>query len=85
MELFFPLHKSIITFLTSIPNIHDSDSQRSLIYQAGLDSKLLNQIPVGKPPSEFVPLLVSVLIDYGTLNDGRNALEAILETAKNYG
>lgn len=84
MELPFTLQKKIVDFLTSLPNMHVIDSQRALIYQAGLDAQLQDQIPFGSPPAQFVPLLVSTLIQYGRLNDGRNALEAVLETAKNY-
>lgn len=40
-----------------------------------------NQIPFGKPLSQFVPSLLTILLDYGKLDDGRHALEAILESA----
>ena len=84
MELPFTLQTKIVDFLTSLPNMHAIDSQRALIYQAGLDAQLQNQISFGSPPAQFVPLLVSTLIQYGRLNDGRPALEAVLDTAKHY-
>lgn len=64
--------------------MHDSESQRAFIYHAGLDKQLQDQIPFGKPVAQFVPLLVSTLLDYGQLENGRNALESVLEIAKNY-
>lgn len=76
------LRKKIIDFLASLPNIHDSQAQQALIYQAGLDFQLYSQIPVGKPIAQFVPGLVAILTQFGKLDDGRNALEAVLETAK---
>jgi hypothetical protein len=78
------LHKKIVEFLISIPNVHDSNTQRALIYSAGLDTQLQNQINFVGPPAQFFPLLVSILRSYGKLEDGRNALEAVLESAKSY-
>ena len=76
--------KKIIDLLSSLPNIHDADSQRAFIYKAGLETKLQSQISVGKPPTQFASLLVSTAISYGKLSDGRHALEAIVMTAKDY-
>lgn len=78
------LQNEIIDFLKTLPTMHDSESQRAFIYQSGLDHKLQDQIPFGKPPSQFVPLLVSIVTKYGKISDGRPALVAILETAENY-
>ncbi len=82
MEL-FRLHHNIIDFLMSLP-IDDIDSQRAFIYRAMLDQELQNQIVFGKPPVEFVSLLISKCIKYGKLKDNRDALESILETSKHY-
>jgi hypothetical protein len=82
MDLPIELRNKIIDFLASLPNLHDSDTQQALLYQAGLDFQLSSQIPYGKPIAEFVPRLVGVLTKFGKLNDGRNALEAVLEAAK---
>lgn len=83
-QLSVTLQKEITDFLISLPNIHDSNSQRALISQACLDSQLQDSIPFGKPPSEFIHLLVPLLIKYGKLNDDRDALKAVLEVAKDY-
>lgn len=84
IEITTSLRKKIIDFLVSLPNIHDSESQRALIYHAGFDQELQYQIPVGRSPIEFISLLVSTLINYGKLKDGRYALEVMLEATKNY-
>lgn len=84
MKLPVTLQKKIIDFLISLPNIHGSDSQWAFTYKAGLDQELQDQIPFGKPPVEFIPLFVSKLLKYGKINDGREALEAILETTKDF-
>lgn len=78
------LNKKIVGFLTSIPNMHDNSSQRALIYSAGLDQALLNQIQFSGSPAQIFQLLVPMLVSYGTLEDGRDALEALLEAAKDY-
>lgn len=78
------LRSKIVNFLTSLPNIHDSNSQRALIYHAGLDDELQAQITLGRPSGEFFSLLVATLTEYGQLHDGRNAIEAVLEAAKTY-
>jgi len=84
MELPFILQKRIVDFLKSLPNIHGHDSQRALVYGAGLDSDLQDLITFGGSSAQFVQLLVSTLVAYGELKDGRHALEAVLEAAKNY-
>lgn len=84
MDLPLALNQKIIDFLSSLPNIHDSESQRALLLQAGLDSQLQAQIPVGKPPAQFIPSLISILLSYGKLNDTQYALEAVLKASKNY-
>lgn len=84
MKLSSTLHNEIVDFFISLPNIQDSRNQRAFIESVGLDSSLQNQICFGGSPSEFFQLLVPMLIRYGTLEDGREALEAVLETAKNF-
>ena len=84
MKLPIKLQKQIIDFLGSLPIIYNGDGQLGLIYEAGLDQELQNQIPVGKPLSQFLPIFVRLLTDYGKLNDGRYALESFLEVTKNH-
>ncbi len=74
----------IAKFLTSLPNIDEIDARRALLHSAGLDKQLQDQIDIAGPPAHFFQLLVRTLSDYGTLKDGRNALQAVLESAKNH-
>jgi len=76
------LKKDILEFLKSLPDIQDSDTQKALISETGLDQELENQVVFGQSTSQFVASLVQTLIKYGTLKDGREAIEAVLETAK---
>lgn len=82
MKISARLQKEIITFLMSLPNIHDANTQRAFIYKAGLDPELQAQIPFDKPSAQFIPILVKTLLDYGKIHDGREALESLLEEAK---
>ncbi|MCP5085956.1 MAG: hypothetical protein GY952_03995, partial [Rhodobacteraceae bacterium] len=84
MELPPTLHNKIIEFFLSLPNIQDTKMRRALLERAGLDSRLHDQIDVSGPPAELFPTLVTTLVRYGTLEDERQPLEALLETAKLY-
>lgn len=68
--------------MTSIPNINETNALRALLYNAGLDQQLQSQLNVEQPSAQFFQLLVPTLNAYGTLEDGRNALKAVLESAK---
>lgn len=83
MDLSQELRNKIVEFLLSLPNMDDRNAQRALFYSAGLDPQLQHRITIDGPPAQFVQLLVSTLLDYGKLKDGRHALEAVLEAAKN--
>lgn len=78
----YTLGKQIIDFLTSLPNITDSETQRALLLDAGLDPELQGQISYGKPARDFFLHLVDVCSAYKTLRDGRASLKAILEAAQ---
>lgn len=82
MGLPIELNNKIVEFLKSLPNIHDSNSQRVLILSTGIDAELQNQIHFSGPPSQFFQLLLPTLMSYGKLKDGRDALEAVLGAAK---
>jgi formylglycine-generating enzyme required for sulfatase activity len=74
----------IIDVLLSLPNIADGPAQKALLATASLDSSLANQIPVNIPLRQFIDTLVAITVNYGQLQDGRYALVAILEAAKEY-
>ena len=83
-QLPFSLRRQITELLTSLPNLYDSDKQWAFVYSAGLEVELQQQIRVGMSQAQFVQVLVSTLSRHGKLEDGRHALEAILETAKHF-
>ncbi len=83
-EIPFGLQQESAALLTSLPNIHDRSMLRALIYSAGLDSQLLGKIEIAGAPEAFFQSLVSTLSCYGKLEDGRHALEAILDVAKEH-
>lgn len=78
------LNKKIVTFLTTLPNIDDIAGRKAFIKHVGFDKQLQEQIDFSGSSGQFVELLVSQLVRYGQLEDGRNALEAVLEAAKDY-
>lgn len=79
------LRQQIVEFLLTLPNLHNSEMQQALIFSASLDPQLESQIQAnGLPPGQFVSGLVSTLLRYGKLHDGRAAIEAILQAAKQY-
>ncbi len=84
MKLSTTLQKEIIDFLKSLPTLHDGESQRAFIYEAGLDNQLQEQIQFGCSSAKFASLLVLILLKYGKLADGHYAIETVLETAQNY-
>lgn len=76
------LHTRIAEFLTTLPNMATVESRQALLYQAGFDEELQRQIDVTGPPGQFFQSLVAILNRYGTLHDGRHAVEALLNAAK---
>ncbi|MCP4395993.1 MAG: TIR domain-containing protein [bacterium] len=84
MSLSRTLQNKIIDFLVSLSVLDGSEGQQAFIYHVGVDQQLHIQIQFGKSRAQFVPLLVSSLTEYGKLEDGRDAIEAVLETAKTY-
>ncbi len=75
------LHNQIVELLKSLPNISDSAERRALIFSASLD-EVEAQIEFEGTTEQFCQLLVHTLARYGTLQDGRNAFEAVLQAAK---
>lgn len=84
MKLPITLQNKIIEFLKSLPNIDDTKKRQAFIYSANLDQELQSQLSFDEPAAQFVPVLVTILLRYGRLHDGRNALEAVLEATKNF-
>lgn len=79
-----PIRNDIIRWLEqSIPSFLDNaQSQTAFMNRASLEANLEQQITFGGNASQFCPLLVRALSDYGRMRDGRYALDAVLEAAK---
>jgi len=58
------------------------EGRLELIKHAQFSSDLKNQLMLGGPPAMFIPTLIDTVISYGCLDNGRNALEQLLETSK---
>ncbi len=84
MVLSADLRRNIINFLQSLPNINSEDGRLALIESAVLDEKLTVQIRFDQALALFCQRLVTILIGYGSLQDGRDALEAVLDAAKSW-
>ena len=52
---------------------------------AQLDRVLIDQIEVSQPVSTFVPIIVELLANHGTMENDRHALEALLTAARALG
>lgn len=76
------LHNQIVELLKELPNIHDNAERRALIYSASLDKELEDQINFEGTSDQFCQILVRTLARYGTLEQGRHALIAVLEVTK---
>ena len=79
----FELQQKIVGFLASLPNIHSYGDRLALVNSAGLDPMLTGEIDFTQSSRNFLNSLIPILTNYGRLKDGRSALEAILEAAKN--
>lgn len=73
----------MIKLLLSLPNLHQDTARSGLLNAAQIDRALVNEIEIDQPLSSFVPNVVELFAIYGTLEDGRHALEALLVAARN--
>lgn len=78
------LHDKLIKFFTSIPDINILENQRALLKMARLDAQLSGMLTPTTNPTTFFPLVLSTMEQYGTLEDGRNPVLAVLEAAKSF-
>ncbi len=84
MDIPITLYNDIVTFFLKLPNVHDDTGRRALVYQAGIDDQLFHHITWNTPSAQFFPVFVKQLFQYGKIQDGRYALEAVLGTAKHH-
>jgi hypothetical protein len=82
MDQAISIRQDIAEFLESALTLHNETSRQALIYQAGLDKNLQNQIDFAGSTNQFIQMLIPILINYGKLTDGRDAIVAVLEAIK---
>ena len=73
---------NIRELLMSVASLHTQKGRSALIQSARFDPMLIAQLDADQPLVSFVPNTVATLANYGILNDGRHALEAILTAAR---
>jgi Effector-associated domain 8 len=66
-------------YVAFYPSIHSMGGQQTLIFSAGLDENLKNQIQFNSNASTFITLMSSTLSQWGKLNDGRDPLAEIIK------
>ena len=71
--------------LRSLGGLQTENGRRALMLNAQLDRALIQQIEVNQPVSTFVPIIVELLANHGTMENGRHALEALLIAARDLG
>jgi hypothetical protein len=73
------LRMAIIDCLETWPGIDQLDGRKALVAQAGLDARLARRIMYSGPLEDFCGILVADLEEYGSLDDGRHALQALVQ------
>lgn len=79
------LRQQILAALQSLPNMHTPQERQGLIFAAGLEQAIADQLPFDQPPASFWPLCVTTLARHGAEQDGRRALIALLTGAQGRG
>jgi len=75
----------IAKYLLFAPNLHEGNGQRTFAANAALDQNLMYNIAFGIPAQQFTSLLVGILKDYGTLQNGCEALTAVIQETQKFG
>lgn len=78
------LERKIVDFICAIPDFEDVQTQKDVIKQALLPEHVKQQVMIGMPPRTTAPLLVKTLLNCGTLDDGRYAIEVLLMAARSF-
>ena len=86
MPLPVEINNEIVDFLQLLPNMGDKAGWEALINRATLDDNCKNRCCNFNLPnsSQFFQSLIAELEKYGTLDDGRNPVVAVLEAAKDF-
>ena len=71
--------QSFCQYVYNYPSIHSMGGQQSLIFAAGLDIGLQQQIQFNTNSQVFVVGLFSLLKQWGTLSDGRDPIAEVIK------
>lgn len=73
-----------IQYVLSYPSIHSLGGQQTLIYSAGLDMSLQNQIQFNMNAQIFAVLLHTTLASWGLMEGNRNPFAEIIKAIMQY-
>jgi len=76
------LRREIYDFLISINLFYNENRRQAILDYSGLDLPLLAQIQFNGPTDVFLQSLTKILLDYGTLETGTDAMVAFLDAVK---
>ncbi len=85
MNLDFDLEKRLVEYFETIPDIQIEKTRQAILLAASLDHNLQAKVDTSGAPHPFSALLIQTLVAHGKLKDGRYALEAVLDSTKNWG
>lgn len=82
----FAIKRKIITlFLNAFEyKLLSKEGRLDVIMHAQFSPQLNSLLVIDGSPAMFIPTLIDTVIAYGNLDDGRNALEQLLEAAKTF-
>jgi Effector-associated domain 8 len=76
------LQNKTVAFLNTNAHLQRENERRAVARLAGLDDDLIGHIEFTGSTLAFLPAFIETLVTYGTLSDGRNALEAFLKAVE---
>ncbi len=82
MSISYERQQEIVNFLASLPNMHNQSGRQAVVYGAGLGPEVERELDFSGPTAVFCQSLVRKLAPYNRLPDGRHALAAVLDAAK---
>lgn len=78
------INDKICEAFNDIPILNTQEGRNTLLVRAGLDVQLRSQIKTEGAVATFLPGAINILSQYGIMQDGRDALTALLEAARDY-
>ena len=78
------LRKNIVNFLISLSLLETERGRQAFMCAAGIEEEIGRSLNISDESFIFCNLLVTRLMEYGTLRDGRDALIAVLGEAKEH-